>query len=100
MWRQVRLVSFAICAALLVLWLWPAIYNRQPLFSNDTTAYIRGFDAGVVWLSGRTSAWTTWASQLPAHAAGQKYSLAGSDHPPGAEEVATVGEATSFQSSS
>src|SRR5262245_65848196 len=64
MWRQVRLVSFAICAALLVLWLWPAIYNRQPLFSNDTTAYIRGFDAGVVWLSGRTTAWTTWALTL------------------------------------
>jgi hypothetical protein len=60
-----------------MLLLWPAIYNGQPLFSNDTTAYIRGFDAGVVWLSGRTSAWTTWASQLPAQAAGQEYSAAG-----------------------
>jgi len=53
-----------ICAALVLLFLWPAIYNRQPLFSPDTGAYIRGFDAGVVWLSGRTSAWTSWASKL------------------------------------
>ena len=50
-------------AALLPLLLWPALYNGQPLFSTDTTAYIRGFDAGVVWLSGRTSAWTTWAAE-------------------------------------
>jgi hypothetical protein len=46
--------------------LWPAIYNRQPSFSPDTGAYIRGFDAGIVWLTGRTTAWTTWARQLRA----------------------------------
>jgi len=57
-------LKIATGAALLLLVLWPAIYNGQPLFSPDTGAYIRGFDAGVVWLSGRTSAWTTWASAL------------------------------------
>ena len=57
-------LKIASCAALLLLFLWPAIYNGQPLFSPDTSAYIRGFDAGVVWLSGRTSPWTTWASRL------------------------------------
>jgi hypothetical protein len=82
-----------------MLLLWPAIYNGQPLFSNDTTAYIRGFDAGVVWLSGRTSAWTTWASQLPAQAAGQEYSAAG-DYSLAPTGDTTVGETTSFQSSS
>src|SRR5882762_2498727 len=60
------MVRIATCAALLLLFLWPAIYNGQPLFSPDTSAYIRGFDAGVVWLSGRTTVWTTWASKLRA----------------------------------
>src|SRR5947207_13712435 len=100
MLRRLTLFRIAICAPLLVLLLWPAIYNGQPLFSNDTTAYIRGFDAGVVWLSGRTSAWTTWASQLPAQAAGQEYSLAGSKYSLPAGQDSTVGETTSFQSSS
>jgi hypothetical protein len=59
-----RAAKMATCAALLLLFLWPAIYNGQPLFSPDTGAYIRGFDGGVVWLTGRTSAWTTWASEL------------------------------------
>lgn len=53
----------ATCAALLSLLMWPAMYNGQPLFSPDTSAYVRGFDAGIVWLSGRTTVWTTWASQ-------------------------------------
>jgi hypothetical protein len=57
-------LKIASCAALLLLFLWPAIYNGQPLFSPDTSAYIRGFDAGMVWLSGRTTPWTTWASRL------------------------------------
>jgi len=60
------MVRIANCAALLLLFLWPAIYSGQPLFSPDTGAYIRGFDAGVVWLSGRTTVWTTWASKLRA----------------------------------
>lgn len=65
-------LRIASCAALPLLFLWPAIYNGQPLFSPDTGAYIRGFDAGVVWLSGRTTVWTTWSSKLhaPQEAAG------------------------------
>jgi hypothetical protein len=59
------LARAATCAALLLLFLWPAIYNGQPLFSPDTGAYVRGFDGGMVWLTGRTTAWTTWASELP-----------------------------------
>jgi hypothetical protein len=47
-----------------MLFSWPALYNGQPFFSPDTSAYIRGFDAGVVWLTGKKSAWTTWASAL------------------------------------
>jgi hypothetical protein len=54
---------------LMVLLLWPAIYNGQPLFSPDTSAYIRGFDAGIAWLTGHTSAWTTWASPTEGPAA-------------------------------
>jgi hypothetical protein len=57
--------KIATYAALVVLFLWPAIYNGQPFFYPDTGAYIRGFDAGVVWLTGKRSAWTTWASALP-----------------------------------
>src|SRR3974377_1768715 len=57
-------VKVTSCAALLLLFLWPAIYNGQPLFSPDTSAYIRGFDAGMVWLAGKTPPWTTWASRL------------------------------------
>ena len=53
-------------AVLVVLFMWPAIYNGQPFFSPDTSAYVRGFDAGVVVLTGRESAWTTWASALNA----------------------------------
>src|SRR5262249_19213238 len=33
--------------------------------------YVRGFDAGMVWLSGRASAWTTWASKLADRQEGQ-----------------------------
>ena len=58
-------LKIAAYGALLLLLMWPAIYNGQPLFSPDTSAYIRGFDAGVSWLSGRTTAWTTWAAKLP-----------------------------------
>jgi hypothetical protein len=59
------IIRTSTCAALLALLLWLAIYNGQPLFSPDTSAYIRGFDGGMVWLIGRTTEWTTWASELP-----------------------------------
>src|SRR6266480_1246191 len=38
---QKAVVRSATCAVVLLLFLWPAIYNRQPLFSPDTGAYIR-----------------------------------------------------------
>ena len=38
--------------------LWPALYNRQPIFFGDTSAYIRGADAGVQALFHRRSAWS------------------------------------------
>jgi hypothetical protein len=79
-----RVLGIATCASLLLLFLWPAIYNGQPLFSVDTSAYIRGFDAGVLWLTERTTAWTTWAARLGAEQRGQPDS--------------SVGEARSFQS--
>jgi hypothetical protein len=50
-----------ISVALIVFFCWPAIYNGQPFLSPDTSAYIRGFDAGVVWLFDQTSVWTGWA---------------------------------------
>ena len=81
---KTMMVRIATCAALLLLLLWPAIYNGQPLFSPDTSAYIRGFDAGVVWLSGRTTVWTTWASELRA--------------PQEAAHDSTAEEVASFQS--
>jgi hypothetical protein len=63
---HLRSVKIGIYAALLLLFFWPAIYNSQPFFSPDTSAYVRGFDAGVVWLTGKESVWTTWASALRA----------------------------------
>lgn len=48
------LVGIAFGAALL----WPALYNGQPIFFGDTTAYIRGADVGVQALFHRRSAWS------------------------------------------
>jgi hypothetical protein len=59
---KARISTVAICAGILVLFLWPAILNGLPFFSPDTSAYIRGFDAGLVWLFDCTSAWTSWAA--------------------------------------
>jgi len=43
---------------LLAVLVWPAIYNGQPIFFPDTTAYIRGADAGVQAAFGRRTAWS------------------------------------------
>ena len=37
---------------------WPALYNGQPLFFSDTSTYIRGADAGLQKLTGRSTPWT------------------------------------------
>src|SRR5262245_24954318 len=53
--------KLACCTTVLLLFIWPAIYNGQPFFSPDTSAYVRGFDAGMFRLTKRTTVWTTWA---------------------------------------
>lgn len=46
-----------VVAVLLMLMMWPAIYNGQPIFNTDTTAYIRGADAAIAKLTGHDSVW-------------------------------------------
>ncbi len=38
--------------------IWPAIYNGQPFFFPDTTAYVRGADAGFQKLTGVSTPWS------------------------------------------
>jgi len=38
--------------------LWPALYNGQPLFFDDTPTYLRAVDAGVYRLTGQRTVWT------------------------------------------
>jgi hypothetical protein len=37
---------------------WPALYNGQPFFHTDTSAYLRGADAGIQKFAHRSSPWT------------------------------------------
>ncbi len=54
-----KTASASFFAALaLVFSLWPALYNGQPFFFPDTTAYVRGADAGISKLTHRKSVWT------------------------------------------
>jgi len=48
------------CAVILVIaaLVWPAFYNGQPFFHTDTSAYLRGADAGIQKLTHRTTAWS------------------------------------------
>ena len=41
---------------------WPALYNGQPFFHTDTSAYIRGADAGVERFTHHSTAWSLLAS--------------------------------------
>lgn len=56
--RQALLV-FALFAANV----WPALYNGQPFFYADTTAYIRVADSGIRSLTHHASAWSQDASK-------------------------------------
>ncbi len=47
---------------LIVLLAWPALYNGQPIFFPDTTAYIRGADAGFQAALHRRTAWSLGAA--------------------------------------
>lgn len=51
--------------------LWPAFYNGQPIFFGDTSAYIRGADAGMQAFLHRRSAWSLSGANaiVPAHGA-------------------------------
>lgn len=55
--RRISGAVLVLLFALLVLW--PALYNGQPFYFPDTTAYVRGADAGIQRLSGISSAWST-----------------------------------------
>jgi len=46
-------------ALAVLLLLWPAIYNGQPFFFSDTTAYVRGADAAIEKATGLTTPWTS-----------------------------------------
>jgi hypothetical protein len=46
---------------------WPAIYNGQPFFTPDTSAYIRGADAGVQRLTGHSTEWSLDATAPENH---------------------------------
>lgn len=56
-WRRIALRSM-LCAVLTLATLWPSLYNGQPFFYPDTTAYIRGADAAFSRLTHRTSVWS------------------------------------------
>lgn len=59
--RAARLALPTLVTTVLVCWialLWPAIANRGPLLFVDTTAYVRGADAGFGALFGVTTAWS------------------------------------------
>lgn len=53
-----RLLAIAASLFLLAALAWPALYNGQPIFFSDTTAYIRGADAGIQAALHRRSPWS------------------------------------------
>jgi hypothetical protein len=54
-----KLIGFSLgCSLALISLLWPALYNGQPLYFSDTTAYLRGVDAAMQRLAGHPSPWT------------------------------------------
>lgn len=65
-----RLALGLMFAAAVALLLWPALLNGAPFIFADTTAYIRGADAGMYRLFGVTSDWTGIAGAPGAATAG------------------------------
>jgi len=57
-WRRF-LGPAAVSVSLLLICLWPALYNGQPLFYADTSTYIRGADAGFSRLTHRVTVWSS-----------------------------------------
>jgi uncharacterized membrane-anchored protein len=59
--RRLPLTFLALPAMLLAL-LWPALYNGEPFYFPDTTAYVRGADAAFHRFTGVI---TPWSSEQP-----------------------------------
>ena len=53
-----------LCAALALATAWPSLYNGQPFFFPDTTAYIRGADAAFSRFTHRTTVWSPPRQQV------------------------------------
>src|ERR1700761_7341789 len=51
-------LAVACGVAALIMLLWPALYNGQPLIFADTPSYIRAFDAGAQKLTGHATHWS------------------------------------------
>jgi hypothetical protein len=64
-------VHIALIGGLLVVCIWPAIYNGQPFLNPDTLQYIRYADAGIAKLTGHSSEWLPMAPRFTPQAAGQ-----------------------------
>ncbi len=69
LWRAVA--HIALFAGLLVVCIWPAVYNGQPFFTQDTFQYIRYADAGIAKLTGHSSEWLQMAPRFAPQASGQ-----------------------------
>jgi len=54
-----------LCFGFLLIYAWPSLYNRQPFFFPDTTAYIRGVDDGFSRITHRTTVWSAGAAHNP-----------------------------------
>lgn len=59
-----------VLAAVLVIW--PAWFNGQPFFYTDTSAYIRGADAGIEKITGISTQWSVPQSISPTGAIAPK----------------------------
>jgi len=70
--KQTLLRPFVL-AALIVLFLWPAVWNRGPFYFIDTRTYMRSEDAAINRLTHHRTAWTAdnEESAAPASAAAQ-----------------------------
>jgi hypothetical protein len=79
----------AACVALLLVHLWPGLYNGQPFFFPDTTAYVRGADVGFSRITHHHTIWSR-ASTPPATAADNQAGTGAGTRPP-PEAAATKG---------
>ncbi len=68
--RSLRRAPHALVyVGLLIVCIWPAIYNGQPFINPDTLQYIRYADAGVAKILGHSAEWVQLAPRYHAEAA-------------------------------